>query len=136
MVMPPKAEPGRRPPAGRGVRVLPRGGYQGEIPDWPLYGNPNAEEFHCWQQLWRTPQAAAWAELGWTRVVARYCTVLLAAEVMAKEAMSEARQLEDRLGLTPKAMRMLLWTIAPDEVAEKRAEAPGTSARGRIRAVG
>jgi hypothetical protein len=48
--------------------------------------------------------------------------------------LAQAVALEDRLGLTPKSMRMLLWQIATDEVAEKRTEA--TSARGRIKAVG
>ena len=47
--------------------------------------------------------------------------------------MSEARQLEDRLGLTPKAMRMLLWEIVTDEVTEKRSQATG--ARDRVKAV-
>jgi predicted ArsR family transcriptional regulator len=46
---------------------------------------------------------------------------------------AEARQLEDRLGLTPKAMRMLLWEVVADEVADQRQAAPG--ARGRIKAV-
>lgn len=32
------------------------------------------------------------------------------------QARAEARQLEDRLGLTPVALRMLLWTIEPGEV--------------------
>ena len=32
----------------------------------------------------------------------------------------ELRQLEDRLGLNPLAMRRLEWVIAADEVAEKR----------------
>jgi phage terminase small subunit len=61
---------------------------------------------------------------------------VILAEAMGKDALSEARQLEDRLGLTPKAMRMLMWQVAPDEVAEKREQAPTESARGRIRAVG
>jgi hypothetical protein len=85
--------------------------------------------------LWATPQAVAWERLGWTRVVARYCRVALAAEVLQKDALAEARQLEDRLGLTPKAMRLLLWTVASDEVAEKR-QGTSTGARGRIKAVG
>ncbi len=41
--------------------------------------------------------------------------------------------LADRLGLTPKAMRMLLWTVVADEVTEQR-EAPAAD-RGRLRAV-
>jgi hypothetical protein len=48
--------------------------------------------------------------------------------------MSEARQLEDRLGLTPKAMRLLLWEIASDELAERR-PVDTSDVRQRIRAV-
>jgi hypothetical protein len=93
-----------------------------------------------WAELWATPQAVAWERHGWTRVVARYCLVALAAEALDKDAMSEARQLEDRLGLTPKAMRMLLWTVAVDEVGERRQDAPQAPAkadpRKRFKAVG
>jgi hypothetical protein len=61
--------------------------------------------------------------------------VVLAAETLNKDALAEARHLEDRLGLTPKAMRLLMWTVASDEVAEKRQET-SAGARGRIKAVG
>jgi len=85
--------------------------------------------------LWATPQAAAWEKLGWTRTVARYCRLLVRAEEPEATAAVQAQTtaLEDRLGLTPKSMRLLLWEIAVDEVAEKR-ETKG--ARGRIKAVG
>jgi predicted ArsR family transcriptional regulator len=66
-------------------------------------------------------------------VVARYARLVIAAERLDKDTMSEARQLEDRLGLTPKAMRLLLWEIAADEVAVQRQDSAG--ARGRIKAV-
>jgi hypothetical protein len=49
------------------------------------------------------------------------------------KALAEARQFEDRLGLTPKAMRLLLWEIVADEMAEQR-EAP-SDVRSRIKAV-
>jgi hypothetical protein len=48
------------------------------------------------------------------------------------KALMEARQFEDRLGLTPKAMRMLLWEIVADEVTEQRQT---SGARDRIKAV-
>jgi hypothetical protein len=48
--------------------------------------------------------------------------------------MAQASSLEDRLGLTPRSMRLLLWKIAPDEVADKRDDKPA-SVRGRLRAV-
>ncbi|MFI6681892.1 hypothetical protein [Kribbella sp. NPDC050470] len=42
--------------------------------------------------------------------------------------------LADRLGLTPKAMRLLLWEIVEDEIAAQR-EDPSDGVRGRIKAV-
>jgi hypothetical protein len=132
---PPKPQPARRN-ARVGPRLLPAEGRQGAPPSWPLAGRLSAAERTLWGQLWATPQSAEWERLGWTRVVARYCRVALAAESLEKDAMSEARQLEDRLGLSPKSMRMLLWEIAVDEVAEKRSEDSASTARGRIKAVG
>lgn len=69
-----------------------------------------------WTQLWSCPQAVAWEELGWVRTVARYARIAIAAERPKAIAavMGEARQLEDRLGLNPKAMRSLAWEIAAD----------------------
>lgn len=77
--------------------------------------------------LWATPQAAAWETLGWTRVVARYAVLIEAIEsdegVPPAALLGEVRQIEDRLGLNPKAMRSLLWEVASeDAVAEKRDE--------------
>jgi hypothetical protein len=48
--------------------------------------------------------------------------------------LGQATALEDRLGLTPKAMRLLLWEIASDELAERR-PADTSDVRQRIRAV-
>lgn len=134
MPNPPKMEP-QRGARGRGVVTLPAEGRTGEPPDWPLSTAAELPEWKLWRELWATPQAVMWERLGWTRVVARYVRCALAAEELNKDAMSEARQLEDRLGLTPKAMRLLLWTVASDEVAEKRQET-SAGARGRIKAVG
>lgn len=132
---PPKMDPARGT-RGRGVLVLPAEGRKGRTPAWPLGDSPvAAEERALWRDLWKTPQAVEWERLGWTRVVARYARAVISAETnMEPTVMSEARQLEDRLGLTPKAMRLLLWTISVDEVAQKRVET-SVGARKRIRAV-
>lgn len=130
---PPKPDAVRRN-ARTGPLVLPADGRKGDPPPWPL-GDPLPAEEQPWRELWATPQAAAWERLGWTRTVARYCRAMVLAEIsMAPALLAQVTALEDRLGLTPKALRMLMWTIAPDEVAEKRETSTG--ARGRIRAVG
>jgi hypothetical protein len=72
-------------------------------------------ELELWAQLWASPQATAWEELGWVRTVAKYARVEIRAERSRATGavMSESRQLEDRLGLNPKAMRSLGWEISP-----------------------
>lgn len=130
----PKFDPVRRN-ARSGPLRLPAEGRKGPAPVWPLELVTDAEAA-AWEELWATPQAVAWERLGWTRTVARYCRVMLEAEAPAAEsaARAEARQLEDRLGLTPKALRLLLWEIVSDEVADQRKQSVST-ARKRIKAV-
>ena len=107
-----------------GLVLLPAGGRQGATPPWPLPGKQSAAEREAWAQLWATPQAQAWESLGWVRTVARYCRLMVRAEKVDAYAALHAQTtaLEDRLGLNPAGMRRNLWQIAPDEVAEKRAE--------------
>lgn len=106
------------------------------MPAWPL-SEPTAVELEAWRQLWVTPQAVMWERLGWLRTVARYCRVMVEAERPRASAakLMVVAQLEDKLGLTPKAMRLLLWEVAVDEVAERKQEQQADSARRRIRPV-
>lgn len=140
MAVPPKDNPIRRN-ARVGPTLLPAGGRRGDPPQWPLPGWPTADEQIAWHGLWHTPQAAAWENLGdgCVRTVARYCRMMVAAEAPKASAslLAQVSNLEDKLGLTPKAMRMLLWQVAPDEVTEKRDEQDDErqSARTRLRAV-
>jgi hypothetical protein len=134
MPNPPKFDPARGA-RGRGPMQLPAEGRQGPPPAWPLEGRQYAAEKRAWEQLWSTPQAVAWERLGWTRTVARYCRTLVQAEHPGAPPalLAQVTAMEDRLGLTPKAMRLLLWEVVADEVADKRQ--PTSRARGRIRAV-
>lgn len=79
-------------------------------------------EKELWKKLWRTPQACEWARLRWDRDVAQYVHHKAAAEIGSLDDSREARQRGHHLGLTPKGMKDLMWTIAVDQVAEKRAE--------------
>jgi CRISPR/Cas system CSM-associated protein Csm3 (group 7 of RAMP superfamily) len=96
-------------------------------------------EGEVWCELWATPQAVAWERLGWTREVAQYVRWKVRAEFGDLDASKEARQLGDRLGLTPLAMLRLRWEVAPDEVAEQRQErtsrAKARTPRQRLRVV-
>lgn len=131
----PKLNPVRRN-ARTGPLTLPAQGRTGEPPKWPLEGQ-TASELDVWADLWATPQAVAWEKMGWTRVVARLCRLMVASERpdAAAALLAEVRQLEDRLGLSPMSMRRLLWQVSSDEVAEKRSEKASESVRGRLRAV-
>jgi hypothetical protein len=137
---PPKKDPVRRN-ARVGPLKLPAEGRDGPPPKWPLPGKMRAGELAVWRDLWSTPQAVAWERFRWARTVARYCRLeaLLERDVkepMSAEKLAEVRQLEDRLGLNPKAMRLLLWEVVGDELAQKREERQsGESARGRLKAV-
>jgi hypothetical protein len=104
-------------------RTLPASGRPGRAPAWPI-GRPSRSETALWRQLWATPQAFAWDDLGWTRIVARYCRLVLICEGPESSAalLSEVRQLEDRLGLTPMSMRRLQWEIG--DVAATSSKGP------------
>lgn len=95
-------------------------------------------ETKLWRDLWKTPQAVEWDRQGWLREVAQYVRWKVLAECGDLDAGKEARQYADRLGLNPKALRALMWTIDADEVGAKRqernTEQPATERR-RLRAV-
>jgi hypothetical protein len=121
----------RNAPAANTVKLPPEG-RSGRAPKWPLAGRAPA----TWAELWATPQAVAWERLGWTRVVARYVHILALCEKpaeMTAALLGEARQMEDRLGLTPMSMLRLRWEIASDEVAERRTAVTKTKARRRLK---
>jgi hypothetical protein len=124
---PPKPEgQRRRRNASPEVEHLPARGRRGRAPAWPLPALPNSDEQELWTRLWKTPQAVAWQRYGWTRVVARYVRVVVQAEAeLDEKLLPEARQLEDRLGLTPMAMLRLRW-----EVDDQAAAAVGQMATG------
>lgn len=86
-------------------------------------------EKKLWKDLWKLPQAVAWEQLSWTRDVAQYVRWKVLAELGDLDAAKEARQLSDRLGLTPLAMLRLRWEIvAEDEGAQRPAPRKRTSA--------
>lgn len=105
-------------------------------------------EKRVWRELWRTPQSVAWERLGWTRDVAQYVRWKVLAELGDLDAAKEARQLSDRIGLTPLAMLRLRWEIVTDEEmargtrvrpqrpASKGAERPPADPRAALYAVG
>lgn len=116
---PPPQKNARRRNARPDWRQLPAAGREGPVPEFPL-GKPSKAVAALWDELWHSPQAVAWEDLGWTRVVARYTKLVLVAEKPDAPAalLAEVRQLEDRLGLSPMAMRRLQWEIEERPVLE------------------
>jgi hypothetical protein len=109
----------RRRNPSPGFRQLPHEGRVGELPAWPI-DKPRDAELEVWADLWKLPQAVEWERLEYTRVVARYVRTLVASEMHAADIklLTEVRQLEDRLGLTPKAMQTLRWETDEPEVVK------------------
>lgn len=99
----------------RGSLKLPRSGRRAPSPPWPLDIKATKPQLRLWNQLWVTPQAIAWENLGWQRTVARYAVICIVSErTVSAPHLAETRQLEDRLGLSPMAMRRLGWEIEDD----------------------
>lgn len=121
--MPPPPNPNaRRRNARPEWRRLPSAGRRGDPPPFEL-ARPSRAELELWRSLWATPQAAAWEELGWNRSVARYTRLVVQAEKprASTRLLAEVRQMEDRLGLNPMAIRRLAWTIVDEAPQEENA---------------
>lgn len=134
---PPKpAEQRARRNATIAMTRLPAGGREGDTPEWP-FGDVRRDELELWEDLWRTPQSVQWEQLRWHREVAMYARMMSMAQTGDINAAKEARQLSDRLGLSPLALLRLRWEIAPaDEVAAKTStRKPATARYSKLRVV-
>lgn len=77
-------------------------------------------EAALWRDLWKLPQAIGWEQMSWLREVAQYVRWKVLAELGDLDASKEARQLADRIGLTPWSLLRLRWEIdAPAEPVEQ-----------------
>src|SRR5699024_4941110 len=91
---------------------IPAAGYTGSVPGWPLDNEPARAELDMWNSLWTTPQATMWASMHIEHVIARYVMVTcLAEQTQQAGLLTEVRQMEDRLGLTPLSLQKLQWKI-------------------------
>lgn len=139
---PPKAADQRaRRNASVAMTPLPAGGRQGDPPPWPLPVLPvrdDDEDLHpheivLWAELWATPQAVQWERLRWTREVAQYTRWKTLAEFGSLDAGKEARQLADRLGLSPLSLLRLRWEIIGAPEIEAQVPSKRTRAKARSR---
>jgi hypothetical protein len=77
-------------------------------------------EIAMWFQLWVTPQAVMWERQRWTREVAQYCRLKVLAELGDMDAQKEARQVGDRIGITPLALLRLRWEVVDGAGASQK----------------
>jgi len=117
-----------------GWTALPAAGRQGPAPELPERGvridrfkdgqmwvsqrvelTWPAETEQSWARLWASPQATQWTSEDALASVVRWARLHAALlEDPAPGISAEMRQLEDRLGLSPKALLQLRWRIVTD----------------------
>ena len=153
----PPPVPGSARSEARGLvfTALPREGYRGRVPKFPLmprevtvqvvdgqsrYRAVDDElteavaerEAELWRWAWRTPQAAAWAQSGqeWrlhsVAMWVRTAVICESDEATAADKNSLHR-FADQVGLTPAGLAENGWAIATDEAAERRDAVPDSA---------
>lgn len=94
-----------------------------------------------WAAIWASPMANAWLPSDVPTLVrlARIIEAINRDEDGSAGLLAEARQLEDRFGLSPLSRRRLQWEVAQggrqDQPAGAPAPAPSSQPRERLRAV-
>ena len=143
----PQSDPnsGRSDRRGFKLTALPAGGYEGEIPEFPL-PNASAREVEVWDQAWRTPQACAWStpsEAWRAGTVALWVRTKVRCEDPEAPAslLGQLHRFADQIGMTTAGLAEMGWSVAQDELAAKAAEksdqpaSRATSSRDRMKVV-
>lgn len=124
----PQADPnsGRSDRRGFKLTALPAGGYDGEVPEFPLPA-ASKRELEVWEQAWRTPQACAWSmpsESWRTSTVALWVRTKVRCEDPEAPAslLGQLHRFADQIGMTTAGLAEMGWVVAQDEVAAKAAE--------------
>lgn len=124
--------------SGLAFTNLPAGGFEGDAPEFPL-PSPSERELSVWGRLWKSPQAAAWSQEEWRwPLVGMYTRMFVRAEEVdaAPTLIGQLHRLADQIGMTPAGLKENGWSIALDEMSERRTTATTkTSARDRLKAV-
>lgn len=150
------------------LRQLPRTPYAGPVPRFPLpqarvlqvttVGSRSWKEFspeataarnkreaELWAWAWSLPQAHVWAEDDWRLMdIAMWVRTQAVCESESASAgdRNSLHRFAMKIGLGPDGLKENGWSIARDEVAAQRAEAPepesprAGSAKARLKVVG
>jgi len=104
---------------------LPAEGRKGAAPRLPPLREWSTETLRLWREVWRKPQATMWHDV---EAVVPLAIVWQDLQVLAPERtaalLAELRQVENALGLGPRALAQLRWRVVSDEVAERRRTTP------------
>jgi hypothetical protein len=103
---------------------LPITGRTAPPPECPYDLEPGGAKW--WEWAWKTPQAAGWSD-GDAYFVARRAR--LEDTEQTQPVVREMREMDDRLGLTPKGLAALRWKIVEPDEGEK-AGAPASGRKG------
>lgn len=115
--------------------LLDPAGRPGKPPELPSGREWPAPTVQAWNDLWATPQATMWDQTGRTLRRWAWLHAELTERRQAAAALSaEMRQIEDRHGLSPKALMTLRWRIGTGDEAPERPKRP-TTRRPRLRVV-
>ena len=145
---------GRSERRGLTFRTLPRTGYEGKPPRFPLPAlelvteavtkHRRSRELALWRWAWTTPQAVAWSEEPWRwHTIAMWVRVAALCESSAAKASDRTalHRFADQIGLTPAGLRENGWHIPgvgpasdEDDGAAAATSRPASS-RSRLRVV-
>ena len=135
---------GRSDRAGFKLTALPAEGYAGPVPDFPLPGATD-RELEVWESVWRSPQACAWSlpsESWRVRSVAMWVRTSVRCEdpAASPNLLAQLHRFADQIGMTTAGLASMGWSVAKDELAEKRSEQGGqppapSSSRDRMKVV-
>ena len=107
---------------------LPATGRRGNPPALPkrVAGSKawSAQTKAAWRAMWKKPQATQWDQDGssmhmWAMLHEDMIQAQKKEKSIPASVAGEMRQIEDRHGLTPKAMLQLRWRVADPVVAQK-----------------
>lgn len=123
---PPDPDSARSERLGRtnGKLRLPPGGYHGTPPEYPLADHA-PREIELWEELWTTPQAAAWATMPYMHhIIANYVRYTVRAEDPESPAnvLTVALRMADSIGLSPGGLNALGWMIDNDDLVIREDE--------------
>lgn len=146
----PPADPNsaRTDKRGLSFSALPASGYDGDAPDFPLPARTvhrwefedkrkfqvldldatqavTDRECELWTWLWTTPQACAWAQASerWRLpTIAMYVRTFVICEGSDATAADKGslHRFADDIGMTPAGLKVNGWTVAKDELGERR----------------